>query len=252
MGNNHNSYNLYFKFIEAYRNGDFKEIDRNDPLIKELELMTEINNQFFFAADLISMKILFCSNRSLQMIGVDPEILSPYQMNQVTHHDDLNRRGLAVANRMKLANIFMEFEKGYSLLSSNFRIKNPAGSYSNVLFQCYTFFSPAPKNTVYHFQVHTNIDWYDKLKGNYHYYCGEDISKFRYPDEELLSIVNPYSDREFEILSLLALGYSTEQIARKLFLSPHTVNTHRRNILLKTGHNRIQELIADLKVLGLL
>jgi DNA-binding CsgD family transcriptional regulator len=90
------------------------------------------------------------------------------------------------------------------------------------------------------------------LKGNYHYYCGEDISKFRYPDEELLSIVNPYSDREFEILSLLALGYSTEQIARKLFLSPHTVNTHRRNILLKTGHNRIQELIADLKVLGLL
>jgi DNA-binding CsgD family transcriptional regulator len=252
MGNNLQSYSLFFKFIEAYIPAGFNEIDRNDPLIKELELMTEINNQFFFAADLISMKILFCSNRSLQMIGVDPELLSPYQMNQATHQDDLGRLGLGIANRMKAANIFKLNQKGSSLLSSNFRLKNPAGAYSKILFQCYTFYSPSPGNTVYLLQVNTNIDWYDKLKGNYHYYCGEDISKFRYPDEELLSIVNPYSDREFEILKLLGAGYSSEQIAEKIFLSPHTVNTHRRNILLKTGHNRIQELIAELKEQGML
>jgi DNA-binding CsgD family transcriptional regulator len=252
MANNLHSYNLYFKFIEEYAPTGFIGIDRNDPLLKELELLTEINNQFFFIADLIQIHILFCSKRSLQMIGVDPSLLSPYHMNQVTHQDDLERRGLGVANRMKTANVFKEHQKGISLLSSNFRLKNPAGSYSNVLFQCYTYYSPSPNNTTYQFQVHTNIDWYDKLKGNYHYYCGEDISKFRYPENELLEIVNPFSDREFEILRLLGNGYSSEQIASKLFLSTHTVNTHRRNILQKTGHTRIQELIADLKQMGLL
>ena len=45
---------------------------------------------------------------------------------------------------------------------------------------------------------------------------------------------------------------SSQEIAEKIFLSLHTVNTHRRNILQKTGYLRIQELVADLKDQGLL
>jgi DNA-binding CsgD family transcriptional regulator len=252
MGKNLQSYQLYFKFIEVYGPRGFIGIDRNDPLIKELEMLTEMNNQFFWVGDLITLKFLFCSKRSLNMLGVSPEELSPYQMNLSTHPDDFDRMGLGSANRINIAHDFLKAEKGYSILSTSFRMKNPAGTYSNLLFQCYTFYSSSPRSTVYHLQVHTNIDWYDKLKGKYHYYFGEDISKFRYPDQGLLALAPPFSDREFEILKLLSTGYSSEQLADKLFLSPHTVNTHRRNILQKTGHNRIQELIAELKDQGVL
>jgi len=47
-------------------------------------------------------------------------------------------------------------------------------------------------------------------------------------------------------------GLESEQIAKKLFLSKHTVNKHRKNILEKTGKAHIAELIYDLQERGLL
>ena len=41
------------------------------------------------------------------------------------------------------------------------------------------------------------------------------------------------SMREHQILQLIAHEYSTNEIAKELFLSPHTVISHRRNLLQK-------------------
>lgn len=41
------------------------------------------------------------------------------------------------------------------------------------------------------------------------------------------------SERENEVLSYIARGYSNKEIADKLFLSTHTVMAHRRNIISK-------------------
>lgn len=43
------------------------------------------------------------------------------------------------------------------------------------------------------------------------------------------------SNREKEIIQLIADQYTTTEIAEKLFLSAHTVESHRKNILLKLG-----------------
>ncbi len=43
------------------------------------------------------------------------------------------------------------------------------------------------------------------------------------------------SERESEIIILIAEGYTNNQIAEKLFLSNHTINTHRKNIMAKLG-----------------
>ena len=40
-------YGLFFRFIETYTPVGFKGIDRDDPLLLELEDMTEANHQFF-------------------------------------------------------------------------------------------------------------------------------------------------------------------------------------------------------------
>jgi DNA-binding NarL/FixJ family response regulator len=45
------------------------------------------------------------------------------------------------------------------------------------------------------------------------------------------------SEREIEIIKLIAFGLSNKQIADKLCLSLHTVNTHRKNILQKLKVN---------------
>ena len=43
------------------------------------------------------------------------------------------------------------------------------------------------------------------------------------------------SDRELEVLKLIAAGESLVDIARRLRLSPHTVTTYRTRILEKIG-----------------
>ena len=245
-------YELFFQFVKEYMPAAYQGIDRNDGLIRELEIMTEINDQYFFMADLLHIKILFTSKRSMDMIGIHHEQLTPYHISRATHPDDISKRALAISNRMRLANFFITAQNGHSLLSTNFRMRNPSSEYSHVLFQAYTFYSAIPYKTVFQLQVHTNIDWYKKIQSHLHYYMGDDLTKFRYPDEELLSTGIPFSSREFEIIKLLDAGFSSEQIAEKLFLSAFTVNTHRRNLLHKSGHSRINELLAELKQLGIL
>jgi DNA-binding NarL/FixJ family response regulator len=51
------------------------------------------------------------------------------------------------------------------------------------------------------------------------------------------------SDREIEILKLVAEGSSSKQVADKLFLSELTVNTHRRNMLKKTNQPNVAALV---------
>lgn len=50
------------------------------------------------------------------------------------------------------------------------------------------------------------------------------------------------TEREKEILKLLAKGLSIKEIAQKVFLSPHTVLSHRKNISAKTGIKTIAGL----------
>ncbi|MGW8122637.1 response regulator [Roseivirga echinicomitans] len=50
-------------------------------------------------------------------------------------------------------------------------------------------------------------------------------------------------NREVEIIKLLAEGFTSSQIAEKLFISENTVKTHRKNILKKTDLHNTSELI---------
>ena len=47
------------------------------------------------------------------------------------------------------------------------------------------------------------------------------------------------SERESEIIVLIAEGYTNSQIADMLFLSNHTVGTHRKNIMKKCSEDKI-------------
>ncbi|HEU4719590.1 MAG TPA: response regulator transcription factor, partial [Bacteroidia bacterium] len=51
------------------------------------------------------------------------------------------------------------------------------------------------------------------------------------------------SGREAEIIRLVAEGLTNKEIADKLFLSTHTVTTHRKNIMAKTGVNNTAGLV---------
>lgn len=58
------------------------------------------------------------------------------------------------------------------------------------------------------------------------------------------SLAEPLTERELEILALLCEGLSPKEIADKIFLSPRTVETHKKNIMHKMDVNSIGKLIS--------
>jgi DNA-binding NarL/FixJ family response regulator len=63
------------------------------------------------------------------------------------------------------------------------------------------------------------------------------------PADDAFLLQFKITKRETEIIKLIAQGLQTHEIAGKLFLSTHTVNTHRKNILNKLGLNNAVELV---------
>ncbi len=252
MGNKPYNYNIFFDFIESYLPSGFQGIRSKDPIMLKLGKLMEENDQFLTVSDLGQIKFLYASERIRQMIGVEPGELNPGHFVEVTHPDDLSRFGLLRAQTFIVEKEVLETNKGSALVSFTLRVRNPAGFYYNCLCQAYFFYSPIPRPAVYLLQVISNVDWFKTRKQEYHYYKGKELSLFKYPDEALLKIGPLYSSRELEILRHIASGLSSKQIADKLFLSAHTVSTHRRNILQKSDKTLISDLIYDLKEQGLI
>jgi len=73
-----------------------------------------------------------------------------------------------------------------------------------------------------------------------------------YYSEELLSFFTKkyiskedsfLSKREFEVMQLIAGGYTNKEISKKLFISLRTVEGHKTNLIRKTGSKNIVDLL---------
>lgn len=84
------------------------------------------------------------------------------------------------------------------------------------------------------------------------FFCGKIISSLMNEDKNKVDIslvascCEPMniSKREVDIIKLIAEGYSNKQIGDKLFLSTHTIATHRKNIMAKLGVNNTAGVVV--------
>ena len=83
------------------------------------------------------------------------------------------------------------------------------------------------------------------------FFCGQILDRIRQEsidvdDLEALPLsCDPIhlSGRETEVLELIAEGLTNTQVAEKLFLSTHTITTHRKNIMSKLGVNNTAAMV---------
>lgn len=61
--------------------------------------------------------------------------------------------------------------------------------------------------------------------------------------EEQCACENELTDREREVLQLIVEGLTTQQVADRLSISPHTATRHRANLMQKLGVHNQAELI---------
>lgn len=78
------------------------------------------------------------------------------------------------------------------------------------------------------------------------------VNEFTQPASANPSLIPAISTREKEVLQLIVDGLTTPEIAQKLFISPNTAETHRRNLLAKLGVRNTAELVRITLEKGLL
>jgi PAS domain S-box-containing protein len=64
------------------------------------------------------------------------------------------------------------------------------------------------------------------------------------PRASTRSAARPLTRREREVVTLIAMGFETNEIAQELHVSPETVRTHVRNAMAKLGAHTRAQLVA--------
>ncbi len=88
------------------------------------------------------------------------------------------------------------------------------------------------------------VEAIDKVHHGGQYFTEEVLEDLRVWESNVRVVESArLSSRESEIIALIAKGLTNKQLAQRLFISEKTVETHRKNILRKTGTHNAGSLI---------
>jgi LuxR family maltose regulon positive regulatory protein len=76
--------------------------------------------------------------------------------------------------------------------------------------------------------------------------------EFHPPTTNHQPLIEPLSERELEVLQLIAEGLTNQEIASRLYLSLNTVKVHTRNIYGKLGVHHRANAVARGRAMGIL
>jgi len=220
-----------------------------------VELLSKINNSCVFVAEL-QVSYLYLSPNFGEFFGYNisseqPD--NPYKddfLEQRIHPDDLLILG-GIQDRLfdHISHLPEEEQKNYKHIFE-FRALDKNGEYQRVISQ------------------HQILDF--SPQGNPILLGVVDISPDQIPDTSIrftlmnfktgkivpFAITDPsetsLTKREIEILKLINNGMYSKEISDKLFISIHTVNRHRQNILEKMNVGNVMEAVNFTRRLGLL
>ncbi len=198
----------------------------------EIEKINPLPNQFVYIINVIKNEVVFCTNSVKNILGYNPEEINIELLLSIVHPDDQD----IIFKAIKAAYEFGQSGKygsTYNLLQLNYRLKCKDGTYKHIMTSGEIINTDKTNKMAYSKTTCTDIT---DIKNNNIIFV-----KIQLNDELVFSISNDsiaerkgrLTKSELRITEFLIEGLSSKQIAEKLAISNHTVDTHRRNILKK-------------------
>jgi len=244
--------NTYKEIFKSYH---CPSLEKHIEKIIELDAFLPYNSTFFCITNTQTLSFEYVSKNFKACLGLDKSTLEVNGMKYFwsrIHPDDLEQWLKALNELMNFTLAEIDLEDRVKMnYTWNYRFKNSNDKYVNII-----------QNT-----TPLEFDLDEKpIIGLAHYtVINADLNMPVCASAKLLNENNEYdtvyynnfsqklladgvSNRERDIIRLLALNYTSKQIAEKLNISSNTVDTHRRNILKKLHIASTGELIGMLKM----
>lgn len=234
-------------------NKEFKNTIIEDHInkLREFDKYFPLNESFSILTNTTTQNHPFVSKNFEYTLGLDRSKMAtigvPYWFSHI-HPDDLCTWMNALEDLMVFTMTRVKREDRNRLTYTwNYRVKNNKGDYLNLLeHQTPTYFDEFGKPVIA--IAHATIVG----KGKYKPVIGtvkmlnnnKEYETLYYKNySQKLLLPESISRREQDVIRLLALNNTSKQIGEKLFISSHTVDGHRRNILRKLKFKSTQELV---------
>lgn len=210
--------------------------------INDLPDLSEHNKifagSFYYIIDYVEARFTYFSQSMKELLGISPDeglAMHPAEyMSKAAHPEDLPRV-LEIGNQFQEFCKEVVFEKLKDLrLVTTWRMKNAAGSYVKVVTQtCILSYSSNRIITSVFagVSVAAFISDFEIATGAViDATTGDQLASFSSKKTEAEVKL---TKREIQILRLLAIGLKNKEVADRLHISVHTVETHRKHIMAK-------------------
>jgi DNA-binding CsgD family transcriptional regulator len=222
---------------------DYALLEQQKPLLAQL---AKVSNSGITVFDMYAKKHVFASFNFMDIFGhyvdgIDDRI----------HPDDIKLQVRNAIEALKFLYAHKENMKDYKMMSE-YRIRNASGEYVRVVEQFTLLECDKAGNawlSLSLIDLSPDQSAFKSVKGN--------ILNIR--SNTFFAIQDLYDTdkaglppREIKVLQLVKDGLLSKEISEQLFISVHTVNTHRQRILEKLGVDNSMEAVRYASALGLL
>lgn len=225
------------------------------------ELFLEITNQvaslfsigpfYYYVLNFENLSMDIVHHGTREVLGIEPNQFSLQKAFKITHPEDLARlhEKESVATDFLLNKIPIEDIVLYKVFYM-IRLKHTDGYYRTILHQAKALNISEDGKIQHVLGIHTdvsflnipfnhNVSFISNNRPSYHAVkTGDDLNFI------VTNFKNLFTHREIEIIVKLSEGENFKEIAEDFFVSPHTINTHKKNILEKSGCKNTPELVA--------
>ncbi len=220
-------------------------------VIEQMANLFTAGSFYYFIFNLEQLEMELVHQDVKKVLGVEPEKLTVNKLLSLLHPEDLDRLHEKEAKAAdfllnKITKNDIPFYKVVYLM----RLKHAGGTYKTILHQAVTLVVSEDGKIQKVLHIHTDVSYLNMQVDHRISFISNKRPSFYSldTDDKFQPLKNnckqQLTGRETEILQKMAEGKDINSIASELFISPHTVKTHKKNILRKSGCNNITEVVA--------
>ena len=219
-------------------------------IIDQVASLFSVGLVYYYVFNFETYKFDFVSDGVRTILGIEPESFTLEYFFSILNPEDADKMHEKEAVVLDFFNKLTKEEMPWYKASYLMRLRHTDGHYKTILHQSRPINISHEGKIQQVLGIHTDISYLNipfdhkiSFIGNNRqsFFAIDTTTPYRFIENRFKE---QFTRREIEILLKVAKGDNFIQIADLLNISPHTINTHKKNILKKSGCKSSPELIA--------